>query len=53
MEIPPNLLAEAAGDYASVYFMKTMQKSLKSLMDIVSKRLKIKELEGGKRNVEG
>jgi len=52
MEIPPNLLAEAAGDYASVYFMKTMQKSLGSLMDIVSKRLKIKELEGGKKNVE-
>jgi len=52
MEIPPNLLAEVAGDYASVYFMKTLYKSLGSLMDISSKRMKIKELKEVKRNVE-
>jgi hypothetical protein len=52
MEIPPNLLAEVAGDYASVYFMKTLYKSLGSLVDISSKRMKIKELKEVKRNVE-
>jgi hypothetical protein len=52
MEIPLNLLAEVAGDYASVYFMKTLQKSLGSLIDIASKRMRIKELKEVKRNVE-